>query len=71
MINGTVQKTFISRAKLRDVIINETLTPYDVKVYLALLIHGATEMQLLFDSFDLHTESLVKVYEAIKGHILK
>ena len=70
-IGGSVTKTFIPRDKLRDVIINESLTPFDVKVYLALLIHGASEMQLLFDSFNLDSKQRVQIYETIKGHILK
>ncbi len=69
--NGSVQTTFIPRARIMDVIINEALTPYDVKVYVALLVHGTDRMEVLFDSFRLDTKSMVSVYETIKGHILK
>lgn len=40
-------------------------------MYLALLIKGADEMHLLFDSFDLDIKSLLNIYEKIKGLMLK
>ena len=70
-LSGSIQKTFIPRYKLRDVIINEALTPYNVKVYLALLVQGASELTVLFESFNMDTKRLIMGYEAIKGHIFK
>lgn len=70
-LNGSTRKIFIPLNKLRDIIINEAMTTCDVKVYLAILIHGAMEMQTLFDEFDLSIENLKLAYEVIKSHILK
>ena len=69
--NGSIQKNFIPRYKVREVIINEALTLWDVKVYLALLVQGENELIMLFGSFGLETKKLLMGYEVIKEHLLK
>ncbi|KAL4463693.1 hypothetical protein ABPG72_009043 [Tetrahymena utriculariae] len=62
MINGKSNTQFFCISNMRDLIMNEGMTPYDVRYYLVLIAKDENHLIQLFSSFNLRLADLLKIY---------
>eukprot|EP01017_Pseudomicrothorax_dubius_P031568 TRINITY_DN4047_c0_g1_i1.p1 TRINITY_DN4047_c0_g1~~TRINITY_DN4047_c0_g1_i1.p1 ORF type:complete len:174 (-),score=11.51 TRINITY_DN4047_c0_g1_i1:82-603(-) len=66
-LNGTKDVKFYPLSVIKDIVIHEVLSTYDVGYRLFLIIAGAKQLTILFESFNPKLEILLKVFYPMRN----
>ena len=61
--NGSQSNLFIDCSEIREVIINESLTPYHVRICLGIILIKSQELIVPFQNFDIKLVQARQVYK--------
>jgi len=64
--NGSVSKEFIELSSIKNIILNEYMTPYSVRLTLGVVVKKRDKMVVPFKEFKLRQKNLLKIYGPVK-----
>ncbi|OMJ95271.1 hypothetical protein SteCoe_1324 [Stentor coeruleus] len=67
---GSSSNLFIDSNEIREVIINETLSPYDVQIRLGIILTKSTKLIVPFEGFEISLTQAKQVYQGVRGTLL-
>lgn len=64
---GGKKNFFVDCSQIREIVINEGLTPYSVVVYIAIILYNAKELIIPFEDFRISLVQAQEIYNGVRS----